>query len=255
MKKIKLLIEYDGTAYHGWQIQKDNTTIQGVLEEILSKITNERTRVISASRTDAGVHALCQVVAFKTQTNLSPDIIKRALNSNLPADIRIIESTEVDISFHPQRDALKKSYVYFIANQPYSSPFLYRYTWHIPYRLNISLMKDASGLLIGKKDFSSFMGSGSNVKNRVREIYNIEIERSKKAGLIGFSIYGNFIKIRIEANGFLKHMVRNIVGTLVDVGRGKISIEKMQEIISSKDRRLAGRTAPAHALFLEKIIY
>lgn len=255
MRNILLIVQYDGSSYHGWQIQKSTITIQGILEEKLSMILNENIRIISASRTDAGVHALYQASAFKTNTNLSLETIMRALNSHLPNDIRVTDIKDVALTFHPQKSALKKSYVYYITNQRYSSPFLYRYTWLLPYKLNIKLMQKASKFLIGEKDFSSFMGSGSSVKNRVREIYKIDIKRLKKLGFLGFSIYGSFIMIRIEANGFLKHMVRNIVGTLVDVGRGKIGLDRIPEIISAKDRRLAGKTAPAHALFLEKIIY
>ncbi len=255
MKKLKILIEYDGTAYHGWQIQKSKPTIQNILEETILRITGEKSKVIGASRTDAGVHALGQVAAFRTQSLLGPETIRKALNATLPYDIRIREIFETNDAFHPRFDAHKKSYFYIIANQRVSSAFLSRYTWIVQQTLERSFMKKAAHTLIGTHDFSSFQGARSNVKNPAREVFSLIIEDLKSIDFMTARFKGNFIKIRIEANGFLRHMVRNIVGTLVEIGRGRISSHEMKDILESHNRRRAGPTAPAHGLFLEKIIY
>lgn len=255
MKKIKLLIEYDGTAYHGWQIQKSKPTIQNILEEHILRITGEKSKVIGASRTDAGVHAMGQVAVFRTQSILEPETIRKALNATLPYDIRIREVSEVNDAFNPRYDARKKSYFYIIANQRVSSAFLYRYTWIVQQTLDRVSMKKAAHTLIGTHDFSSFQGAQSSVKNPVRDVFSLIIEDLNSIDFMTADLKGNFIKIRIEGNGFLRHMVRNIVGTLVEIGRGRISAHEMKDILESRNRRLAGPTAPAHGLFLEKIIY
>ncbi|MEW6675067.1 MAG: tRNA pseudouridine(38-40) synthase TruA [Nitrospirota bacterium] len=269
MKKIKLLLEYDGTAYQGWQAQRSEVkseksevrsqrtvpTIQGVLEETIKKITGEDAKVIGASRTDAGVHALGQVAAFRTESRLTPETIKRALNALLPQDIKVLKVSEVDDSFHPRHDAVKKTYFYIIANQRESSAFLHRYTWMVQQPLEMKSMKKAGEVLIGTHDFSSFRGAGSSSRNPVREIFSLSIERFERLDFMTASIKGEFIKIRIEANGFLRHMVRNIAGTLVEIGRGKIPADRIEEILKSHNRRLAGPTAPANGLFLERIVY
>lgn len=255
MRKIKLILEYDGTAYHGWQIQKKGETLQSILEDRIAKITGEQARLISASRTDAGVHASGQVAAFRTESRLDPQTIKRALNAVLPQDIRVLDASEADGSFNPRDDAAKKSYFYIIANQRISSAFLYRYSWLVQQQLELKSMKDAAQVLIGRHDFSSFMGTGSSIKDPVREIFSLSIDKLEKIEFITASIKGNFIKIRIEANGFLRHMVRNIVGTLIEIGRGRIPGDRMKEILESRDRRLAGPTAPPNGLSLERIVY
>jgi tRNA pseudouridine38-40 synthase len=255
MRKIKLLLEYDGAAYQGWQVQKKGDTIQGILENRILKITGEHSRVIGASRTDAGVHALGQVAAFRIASMLNPETIKKALNALLPQDIRVLDASEVGESFHPRKSAVKKSYFYIIANQRISSAFLFRYTWIVPQPLVLNTMKEASQKLIGRHDFASFMGTGSDVKDTVREIYSLNIERLGSIDFMTSSLIGNFMKISIEANGFLRHMVRNIVGTLVEIGRGRISAERMRKILESCDRRVAGPTAPPNGLFLERIVY
>jgi tRNA pseudouridine38-40 synthase len=255
MKKIKLLLEYDGTAYQGWQIQKRGLTIQGILEDRIKSVTGWQSRVVAASRTDSGVHALGQVVAFRTESKLDPETIKRALNALLPKDIRVLRASEVNDSFHPRNSAKKKSYFYIISNQRESSAFLYRYTWLVQQPLKLTDMRKAANVLIGKHDFSSLRGTGSNTKNAVREVFSLIIEHFEEIEFMTVSIKGEFIKIRIEADGFLRHMVRNIAGTLVEIGRGRISASGMEEILKSRDRRLAGPTAPPNGLFLERIIY
>lgn len=255
MKKFKLLLEYDGTAYQGWQVQENRLTIQGVIEDRIFKITGEQSRVIGASRTDAGVHALGQVAAFRTESRFDPETIKKALNALLPQDIRVLDASEVDDSFNPRDSAVKKSYFYIIANQRESSAFLYRYAWLVQQQLNLKSMIDAAQILIGEHDFSSFRGTGSSTKNPVREVFSLSIERFEKLDFMTASLDGKFIKLRIEANGFLRHMVRNIVGTLVEIGRGRFTADRIKEILESRDRKLAGPTAPARGLSLERIVY
>lgn len=255
MKKIKLLLEYDGTTYQGWQIQKEGLTIQGIIEDRIQRITGRQSRVISASRTDAGVHALGQVIAFRTESRLAPETIRRALNALLPQDIRVLDASEINDSFHPGHDAKRKSYFYIISNQRESPAFFYRYTWLVQHPLNLIYMRKAARILIGEHDFSSFRGTGGNTKNNVRKIFSLKIEKLKKIEFMTSSIKGKFVKIRIEADGFLRHMVRNIAGTLIEIGRGRIPVSRMEEILKSRDRRLAGPTAPPNGLFLERIVY
>jgi tRNA pseudouridine38-40 synthase len=255
MRKIKLLIEYDGTAYHGWQMQKDAVTVQSVLEESVQRITGENSSIVGASRTDAGVHALGQVAVFRTESGHDAGTIKRALNAVLPLDIRVLDVSEADELFHPRECAVRKSYFYIIANQRISSAFLFRYVWTVPQPLDLNSMAGVLGVLTGRHDFSAFMGTGSDIKDAVREIYSLHIERIDKIDFMRASLKGNFIRISIEANGFLRHMVRNIAGTLIEMGRGRIPAERMMEILQSRDRRLAGQTAPPSGLFLERIYY
>ncbi|MCE5194483.1 MAG: tRNA pseudouridine(38-40) synthase TruA [Nitrospiraceae bacterium] len=255
MRNIKLVIQYDGTNYHGWQIQNSDKTIQGILEEKLSNITGEKISLTSASRTDAGVHAFAQVASFLTASNLETLKLQKALNSLLPEDIKIIEAEEASSDFHPRYDSLGKTYFYLISNTPYSSAFLYRYAWHLPFSLDLSQMKKAGRFFKGRHDFSSFRGSGCGAKTPIREITSLKIEKIKRIDFMTASFKGDYIKITIEANAFLRHMVRNIVGTLVEAGRGKISPDYVKKILLLKDRKAAGINAPAKGLFLEKIHY
>ncbi len=261
MRNIKLTIQYDGTNYNGWQIQKSNIdqkniiTIQGLLQEAIKKITGEDVKLIGAGRTDAGVHAIEQVAAFKTNSKIHADIIKRALNANIPADIRIIDACDSGINFHPRYDAKSKVYLYIISNSYVISPFLYRYVWKIPQKLNLQDMKGSIEFFKGTHDFSSFRASGCGAKNSIRTITDISIDKSDYISFLDLRIDGNFIKIQIEANAFLRHMVRNMVGTIVEVGKGKLEPLKIHDILSSKNRGLAGPTAPANGLFLKKIRY
>jgi tRNA pseudouridine38-40 synthase len=255
MSKIRLFLEYDGTPYHGWQIQTGNPTIQGVLEDRVFRITGERSRVTGASRTDAGVHALEQVAVFRTGSGLDPAIIKRALNAVLPGDIRVLETSVAEDSFRPRDDAVEKSYFYLIAHRGESSAFLHRYTWHVPQKLDLRAMLRAAECLVGRHDFSSFMATGSGIKDPIREIFSLRIEELEKIDFMTAGLKGCFLKISMAANGFLRHMVRNIVGTLIETGTGRIASDEMKDILESHDRKRAGRTAPPNALFLEKIKY
>lgn len=255
MKNIKLLIEYDGTNYHGWQRQKNHATLQKIIEDRLLRITGEDAALIGASRTDAGVHALGQVASFKTNSNLEPMTLQRALNATLPEDIRILYAWETAAAFHPRYDALGKSYFYLISNAIFSSAFLYRYAWRVPYTLDLDEMKKAGGLLLGRHDFSAFRGSGCGAKSTIREITALSIEKSSSIDFMTAKIGGNFIKITVQANAFLRHMVRNIVGTLVEIGRGEMTVNSVSEAIELRDRKRTGPTAPAHGLFLAKVSY
>lgn len=272
MRNIKLFIQYDGTNYNGWQIQpakisnlrfqiadckkqKSIITIQGVVQEAIKKITGEDVKVIGAGRTDAGVHAIEQIASFKTLSNLPADIIKKALNAILPDDIRIMNACDVEENFHPRYAAKSKTYTYVISNSAIISPFLYRYAWKIPHELTLEKMKYALEFLKGRHDFSAFRASGCSAKNPVRTVINISIERLSAINFLDMHLSDNFLKIQIQADGFLRHMVRNIVGTLVEIGKGKIKPEDMDKIINSKNRNLAGPTSPARGLFLEKIIF
>lgn len=255
MRNIKLHIQYDGTRYHGWQSQKQGEpTVQAVLNDCVIRLTG-RGGLKGAGRTDAGVHALGQVALFSTASELPVATIKRALNAMLPEDIRVMEAHEADGSFHPRYSAVSKSYLYLIANMDTVSPFSGRYVWQVPQGLDIKEMKRAAKGLVGRHDFRAFMGSGSSVKDTTREVTALTVRSSSSVGFLGFRLRGRFIKIAVEGDGFLRHMVRNIVGTLVDVGSGKKGAGSVQDILSSGDRRLAGPTAPAKGLFLVRVEY
>jgi tRNA pseudouridine38-40 synthase len=256
MRKIKLIIEYDGTAYRGWQIQKKEfMTVQGIIEDRIFRLTGEKAKVVGASRTDAGVHAFGQVAAFRTESRLDTETIKGALNALLPQDIRIINVFEVEDSFHPRYSAVRKRYFYVIANQRESSAFLYKYTWIVQQPLQLKSMIKEAKMLIGTHDFSSFMGSGSSIKDPFREVFSLSIKKFNQIDFMTVRIKGEFIKISIEANGFLRHMVRNIIGTLVEIGKGNFYENSMKEILAACNRRLAGPTAPPNGLFLERVVY
>ncbi len=255
MKNIRITIEYDGTDYSGWQKQKKSSTLQSIIENALLQITNKPVKITGASRTDAGVHALGQVACFRTDTRLEPAIIRRALNAVLPEDIRILKAEDAASEFHPRYDALSKSYFYIIDNTDTASAFIYRYSWRLPFKLNIAEIKRAGEMLIGRHDFSAFRGAGCGAKNTLREITSMEIKVSKRIDFMTAKLEGRFIKIRIEANAFLRHMVRNIVGTLVEAGRGRLDAESIADALRHKDRKRTGPTAPAKGLFLERIRY
>jgi len=255
VKRIRLVIEYDGTNYHGWQRQKDKVTIQSVLEERLERITSEKIKLVSAGRTDAGVHSLGQVAAFSTSRRLTPEEFKRALNSLLPDDIRIIEVEEVPLDFHPRFSAKAKSYLYFIYIGERPPVFVSRYCWPVKAELNIKEMEEASRYIIGTHDFSGFRASGCGARTTVRSVFEVSIDKESTIPLLGIKIEEGFIKFRVMGNAFLRYMVRNIVGTLVEIGRGKRKADSILDILKKGDRQLAGITAPAKGLFLERVYY
>jgi len=245
MRTIKLLIEYDGTNYIGWQVQAKGPTIQGMIEGKLKLLTGENVRLTGSGRTDAGVHAFEQVAHFRTTSHMDVRSIQKALNSLLPSDIAIKKVEESGESFHSRKQAKSKIYEYQIINQPVRSVFHRGYAWHIPQRLDWEKVRQATKKLVGEHDFSSFRSTGTPTKTTVRKIFRAEWKRGKD-GLVRFEI---------EGGGFLKQMVRAIVGTLVEVGKGKISPEGFQDILESRDRKKAGPTAPAHGLFLKEVKY
>lgn len=256
--RLKLHIEYDGTNYDGWQVQPRQgrgQTIQGILQDCIYRLTGERVKLTAAGRTDAGVHAIEQIATFETTTRHSVDVIKRALNAMLPDDIRIIKVEEVGEGFHARYSAVRKRYIYIIANDKDLPVFLRRYVWWVKTPLDLDLMIIASKSLVGTHDFSSFRGTGCGARSTVRTIHSILLERMDSLPFIFTDFVGNFIKITIEAEAFLRHMARNIVGTLVEVGKGKISPDEIRDILVAKDRRRAGPTAPSKGLFLYKIFY
>ena len=254
MRQIRITLQYDGTDYSGWQIQQNAITIQGFLEDAIFSVTNERSKVTGAGRTDAGVHAFEQVAIFETTSTLSPDVFLQALNANIPPDITITNCDECPEDFHPRYRAKKKRYSYIISNKV-GTVFINRYSWQMHYKLDIGAMREAAKHLIGKHDFSSFQAAGCGAKHSIRELYSITISDQPSLEFIAFKIDAPVIKITMEGSAFLRHMVRNIAGTLVHIGRGKYPPEKIKEILESRDRNNAGPTAPARGLFLEKISY
>ena len=245
MRNIRLLIEYDGTNYQGWQVQPKGPTIQGILEEKIGLLTGERVHLIGSGRTDSGVHALVQVANFRTQSKMDAGSIQKALNSLLPLDIVIRKVEEIDEGFNSRKNSRSKVYEYRILNRELRSTFHRGYVWHIPQKLNLIEMEKATQGLIGEHDFSSFRSVGSPTRTTIRRVIRAEWKKGSD-GLILFEI---------EANGFLKQMVRAIVGTLIEVGRGKISAKELQKILESQDRKKAGPTAPAQGLFLKEVKY
>ena len=245
MRNIKLLIEYDGTNYLGWQVQPKGPTIQGILEERLGLLTGEKIRLFGSGRTDSGVHAIGQVAHFKTESSMDAHRMQRALNSLLPPDIVIQKMEEVEESFHARKHSKSKVYEYRILNRNLRSVFHRGYVWHIPQKLDFKEMEKATQYLIGELDFSSFRSVGSPTRTTVRKVTRAEWKRGR-SGLVRFEI---------EANGFLKQMVRAIIGTLVEVGKGKMSAVEFRRILESKERSKAGPTAPAHGLFLKEVKY
>jgi tRNA pseudouridine38-40 synthase len=249
MRTYKLLVSYDGTNYFGWQAQKGHRTVQETIEAAIAKVTGQTLRILSSGRTDAGVHALGQVATFRIDTSLTPEILYRALNTVLPKDIAIHEVSEVHESFHPIRHADRKRYRYMIQNGPVRDVFRRNYCWYFNRgRLDAQAMHRAAQPLLGTHDFSSFETSGSPRKDSVRTIFDIFVRR-------GEGEEQDWITIEVEADGFLYNMVRVIVGTLVDVGRGMQPETWPAEVLSAADRRLAGPTAPPQGLFLVRVDY
>ena len=245
-QNFKLLIEYDGTAYSGWQRQSKESTVQGTIEAAIHTMTRQSVALIGSGRTDAGVHAVGQVANFQVETALTPDVFLRGLNSLVPDDIVIRACERVDESFHARYDARSKIYEYRILNRPIRSALGRHYAWHISKPLDLEAMKTAMLFLLGEHDFSAFQGIGSDPSHAVRTVTDARLSDRAEDGHVVFAI---------EATGFLRHMVRNIVGTLVDVGLGRTSPEGFKDILLSRDRGRAGITAPAQGLFLIEVKY
>jgi len=245
MGTFKLVISYDGSAYHGWQRQKKDRTIQAEVEQALITMTGSCIRVMGSGRTDAGVHAMGQVVSFQSDAGLVPEIYCKGLNSLLPDDILVLSCNCMHSAFHARYDARSKRYQYRILNRELPSIMERHFVWHIKRKLNLAAMQTAAAYFIGRHDFKAFEGTGSPRSTSVREVFRAEVQSTAKDRIL----------FDIEADGFLRYMVRNIVGTLVDVGKGKIIAETVAEILDSKDRGQAGATAPARVLFLMSVRY
>ena len=244
MKRIKLTVAYDGTDYCGWQVQPNGMTVEEILNRELSALTGEEVKVIGASRTDAGVHAEGNVAVFDTETGIPAERIAYALNCRLPEDIVAVKSEEVPGDWHPRYQCSVKTYEYRILNREMPDPVCRRSTVHVSYPLNLGDMRTAAGYLKGEHDFKSFCSPHTEVKDTVRTVHSLEIEKE-----------GDIITVRISGNGFLYNMVRIIVGTLINVGRGACPPEKVKEILEARDRRKAAATAPAKGLVLKYIRY
>ena len=243
--KIVLIMEYDGTHYHGFQLQVNLPTIQGETEKALRKLTGERSRVITASRTDAGVHAKGQVVSFRTRSSLPLETFINGLNYYLPRDIAVKAAHRVSDSFNVRRSALSREYNYYILNSRIRSPFKEVFAYLVGGHLDIEAMNQACQALIGEHDFASFASAiGVGIKNTIRRLYRAEMEKD-----------GELVVFNMVANSFLPHQVRNTVGALIRVGLGKMTVDEFHRIIEAKKTGLAGPTAPACGLCLIQINY
>jgi tRNA pseudouridine38-40 synthase len=249
MRTFKLLVSYDGTNYFGWQAQSGQRSVQETIEAAIARVTGQSVRILASGRTDSGVHALGQIVGVRLETRLTPEVLCRALNAVLPGDIAVLEASETHDGFHPTHKALRKRYRYLIHDGPVRDVFRRQYCWHFNQgRLDADAMHRSATPLIGAHDFSSFETSGSRSKNSVRTIFDLSIRR-------GRGDEQDWIAIEVEADGFLYNMVRTIVGTLVEVGRGVKPETWPAEVLRAADRRLAGPTAPPQGLFLVKVDY
>ncbi len=245
MNNFKLTIEYDGTEFKGWQrLGKGENTIQGKIETVLAKMTDEAIEIVGASRTDAGVHALAQVASFKTGAAVTAGEVKTYLNTYLPKSISIADAVAASDRFHARYHAKNKTYLYRVWNQPHGNPFLRKYSMHVPQALDLAAIRTASRHFLGEHDFAVYANAKSNKKDTVRKIDLLDV--SAEAGMVLF---------RISGNGFLYNMVRKIVGTLLEVGQGEKKAEDIPVILASSERQLTGGMAEACGLFLEKVEY
>jgi tRNA pseudouridine38-40 synthase len=254
MRNLKVLLSYDGAGFSGWQVQPDKTTVQGTLASAIGRITGEKVLPQGSGRTDAGVHALAQVVTFVTESSVPTENFVKALNDILPASVRVLEVAEAPPDFHARHSARAKTYRYRIYRESICPPFLARYVWHYPYRLSEREMARAAGQVIGEHDFTSFAavdperGRGedpvSNVASNVRKIFSSSWERIEDE-----------LVYTVRGSGFLHHMVRNLVGTFILVGRGTLRVEDVTRILDARDRSAAGATAPASGLYLVGVEY
>jgi tRNA pseudouridine38-40 synthase len=244
MKNIKIILEYDGTGFAGWQYQPDQRTLQGELETAIKKISREDLRVTASGRTDAGVHALGQVVNFKTAAEMDAKAWLGALNHFLPPEMRTLEASEEPEEFSARYSAKGKQYGYIVLNRYIPSPLKRNYSWHVPMPLDVEAMKEGAAHLIGEHDFTSFRAVNCDAVNPVRTLRLLEIQ-----------LDGNRIFFSLEASGFLRHMVRTVVGTLVEVGKGRFAPGDVKDMLQARDRTKAGPTAPGQGLYLVHVEY
>ena len=244
-KKIRLTLAYDGSLYHGWQVQQNAPTLQAIVEDRLERLLGLPVRIFASGRTDAGVHAIEQVAHFTTSSHMEPETLRKGMNALLPEDILVKKAVYVEADFHARYSVKSKVYEYRILNAEAPDIFMRDYVWHIRRRLDIDAMRRCLSALVGCHDFSSFKSAGSGNTNPVRTMLRAELQSGDD----------RLLRIIMEADGFLRHMVRNIVGTLAEVGRGKLNATRFVEILESRDRRQAGPKAPARGLFLMAVKY
>lgn len=244
MRNIRLTIRYDGTDYCGWQCQKNGVSIQETIQNAVRKITGRKATVIASGRTDAGVHALAQIANFRTSSKIPLNNLRLALNTLMPDDIVVLKAEEARLSFNAQKSAKSKLYRYTIYNKDYMDPLLRRFAAKCVFKLDAGLMRKGAKYLVGRHDFTSFRTKDGVERDSVRNVKSIKIERDR-----------DIVYIYIEADGFLYNMVRNIAGTLIEVGRGKFAPSDVAVILNSKDKRMCGPTAPASGLMLLKVSY
>jgi tRNA pseudouridine38-40 synthase len=250
MRNLKLILSYDGAEFSGWQVQPSAPTVQGTLASAIGRITGEKVLPQGSGRTDAGVHALAQVVTFVTESSVPTENFLKALNDVLPASVRVLEVAEAPANFHARYSAHAKTYRYRIYRGSICPPFLARYVWHYPYPLDEAAMAHAAGLVVGRHDFTSFAavdperGREDELASNVREIFSSSWERGDEELI--YSVGGS---------GFLHHMVRNLVGTFILVGKGTLQVEEITRILEARNRSAAGATAPASGLYLVNVEY
>jgi tRNA pseudouridine38-40 synthase len=250
MRNLKMILSYDGTEFSGWQVQPDATTVQGTLASAIGRVTGEKVLPQGSGRTDAGVHALKQVVTFVTESSVPTENFLRALNDILPASVRVLEVAEMPAEFHARHSARAKSYHYRIHRAAICPPFVARYVWHYPYPLNENAMAEAAGLVVGEQDFTSFAavdperGREGDLVSNVRTISSSSWKRC-----------GEEFIYTVRGSGFLHHMVRNLVGTFILIGKGTLQVQDITRILQARNRSAAGATAPARGLYLVEVEY
>ncbi|MGE3538919.1 MAG: tRNA pseudouridine(38-40) synthase TruA [Candidatus Tectimicrobiota bacterium] len=244
MRRLKLLLEYNGSRYHGWQLQPHTLTVQGTLEACLARLTNGPVRLYAAGRTDAGVHAVGQVAHFDTASTLALAALVRGANSLLPDDIVVRQADDVPAEFHARYAARHKTYVYLIHNHTVPSALSAPYCWHVPQALDLAAMRTAARVLLGYHDFSAFRAASCAARSPWRRLIRLRLTRRAAR-----------LTVELCADAFLQHMARNIVGTLVAIGRGRLPAAAMSTILQAGKRQLAGATAPAHGLCLLRVVY
>lgn len=244
MRNLLLTLSFDGSAYHGWQVQENAVTVQQALQDALEHICGVRDNIVGCSRTDSGVHANMYCCNLRTEHTIPCDRLVTALNAVLPRDIAVSNCKQVPFDFHARYDCTSKEYIYKIWNSPNKNPFLYDYSLHYKYPLDAEMLDGQAKQYIGEYDFASFCAAGSSVASTVRNVTNASVTRD-----------GDMVVFTVEANGFLYNMVRIMVGTLVDISSGKTEKNSIADIIAAKDRGRAGFTAPPHGLYLNKVNY
>jgi tRNA pseudouridine38-40 synthase len=253
-RTIKIKISYDGTAYVGWQMQPNGVSIQSSLQDAVHSMTGERVSVIASGRTDAGVHAVAQVAHFRTDSSITADGFVGGLNSYLPFDIAVVDAEEAPEDFHAMKSARGKRYVYRLLRASCRAPLAQNRYWETGMRLDVEGVKNSLPCLIGKNDYESFRAAGCACAHAVRTIHSIDV-RVRPAIELGIAGEGEIIELLFEGDGFVRHMIRNIVGTLVDIGKGRLERDAMPGIVTARNREAAGICAPPHGLYLEEVFY